>query len=331
RQLQPRTAEPREETVTPRGERGHLLLERCIVVGKKRLELEVVLGELLPGGELDLIELRIDALGGGVVEREVVHVVLEPLAARRPAADAHRAAHAAVQLRQRDDHAGLLERLAQSTVFRSGSHASAPTCRIMLTLPPIIIDPSADAALYSAHERRLEHQPSFRSRAPTSREAIGGAGAALPPAPGREPVVAAAARDADRGACDAAAEERASTRPGRGDDRAPEGDGAGLMSDVAYVTIKILEKEYHVACPSNEKADLLASAELLNRKMREIRDSGKVVGLDRVAVMAALNLANDLIKIQGQDEELQNIVGVRIRALRERLDSALGPAKQLNL
>jgi len=104
-----------------------------------------------------------------------------------------------------------------------------------------------------------------------------------------------------------------------------------MSEGVAHVTIKILEKEYHVACPAHEKGDLLASAELLNRKMREIRDSGKVVGLDRVAVMAALNLANDLLKIKGQDEELQNIVGTRIRALRERLDSALGPAKQLNL
>ena len=65
--------------------------------------------------------------------------------------------------------------------------------------------------------------------------------------------------------------------------------------------------------------------------MREIRDSGKVVGLDRVAVMAALNLANELIKVQGQDEELKNIVGVRIRAMREHLDTALGPAKQLTL
>jgi cell division protein ZapA len=99
----------------------------------------------------------------------------------------------------------------------------------------------------------------------------------------------------------------------------------------AHVTIRILEKEYHVACPAEEKPDLLASAEMLNRKMREIRDSGKVVGLDRVAVMAALNLANELIKAQGQDEELQNVVGLRIRAMRERLDSALGPAKQLNL
>ena len=99
----------------------------------------------------------------------------------------------------------------------------------------------------------------------------------------------------------------------------------------AHVTIKILEKEYNVACPLEEKASLLASAELLNGKMREIRDSGKVVGLDRVAVMAALNIANELLKAQGQDAELKNIVGLRIRAMREHLDSALGPAKQLTL
>ena len=103
------------------------------------------------------------------------------------------------------------------------------------------------------------------------------------------------------------------------------------MSSFAQVTIRILEKEYNVACPTEEKPALLASAELLNSKMREIRDSGKVVGLDRVAVMAALNLANELIKAQGQDEELKNIVGLRIRAMREHLDSALGPAKQLSL
>lgn len=104
------------------------------------------------------------------------------------------------------------------------------------------------------------------------------------------------------------------------------------MSDTfAHVTIRILEKEYQVACPAGERTSLIASAELLNTKMREIRDSGKVVGLDRVAVMAALNLANELIKAQGQDEELKHIVGLRIRAMREHLDTALGPAKQLTL
>ena len=103
------------------------------------------------------------------------------------------------------------------------------------------------------------------------------------------------------------------------------------MSQFSQVTIRILEKEYNVACPAEEKPALLASAELLNHKMREIRDSGKVVGLDRVAVMAALNLANELLKAQGQDEELKNIVGLRIKAMREHLDTALGPAKQLSL
>ena len=104
------------------------------------------------------------------------------------------------------------------------------------------------------------------------------------------------------------------------------------MSDMyAHVTVRILEKEYHVACPANEKSALLASAELLNKKMREIRDTGKVVGLDRVAVMAALNLANELLETQGQGDELKDIVGLRIKSMRERLDDALGPTRQLTL
>ena len=71
------------------------------------------------------------------------------------------------------------------------------------------------------------------------------------------------------------------------------------MTDMyAHVSVRILEKEYQVACPANERTDLLDSAELLNAKMREIRDSGKVVGLDRIAVMAALNMANELLKVQ---------------------------------
>ena len=99
----------------------------------------------------------------------------------------------------------------------------------------------------------------------------------------------------------------------------------------AHVTIRILEKEYQVACPVEEKTDLMAAAEMLNRRMREIRDSGKVVGLDRVAVMAALNLANDLLKSRGEDKELEKLVSMRIRSMQERLDGALGSVKQLSL
>ena len=104
------------------------------------------------------------------------------------------------------------------------------------------------------------------------------------------------------------------------------------MSDTfAHVSIKILGKEYQVACPAEEKAALLASAELLNKKMQDIRNSGKVLGLDRVAVMAALNMANELIKRTDEDRQLKDIVDLRIRAMRERLDSALGPGQQLSL
>ena len=104
------------------------------------------------------------------------------------------------------------------------------------------------------------------------------------------------------------------------------------MSDTfAHVSIRILGKEYQVACPIEEKADLLASADLLNKKMQDIRNSGKVLGLDRVAVMAALNLANELIKRNDEDQQLKDIFDLRIKAMRERLDSALGPGQQLSL
>ncbi len=104
------------------------------------------------------------------------------------------------------------------------------------------------------------------------------------------------------------------------------------MSDTfAHVSIRILGKEYQVACPVQEKADLLAAADLLNKKMQDIRDSGKVLGLDRVAVMAALNMANELLKRSDEDRQLKDIVDLRIKAMRERLDSALGPGQQLSL
>ena len=97
------------------------------------------------------------------------------------------------------------------------------------------------------------------------------------------------------------------------------------MSDnQARVSVRILEKEYHITCPVEERSDLLDSAEFLNAKMREIRDSGKVVGLDRIAVIAALNMANELIRFRNRDTNLDSDVGGRLRILRERVESALG-------
>jgi cell division protein ZapA len=99
----------------------------------------------------------------------------------------------------------------------------------------------------------------------------------------------------------------------------------------ARVSVRILEKEYQVSCPASERTDLLDSAEVLNHKMREIRDSGKVIGLDRIAVMAALNMANELLQTRARDEALEDNAGDRLRVLSDRVESVLGPGQQLDL
>ena len=97
------------------------------------------------------------------------------------------------------------------------------------------------------------------------------------------------------------------------------------------VSVRILDKEYQVACPASERADLLDSAEVLNARMREIRDSGRIVGLDRIAVMAALNMANDLIHAQARDKALEGDVSERLKVISDRVDSVLGDTQQLDL
>lgn len=104
-----------------------------------------------------------------------------------------------------------------------------------------------------------------------------------------------------------------------------------MNDSMAQVSVRILDKEYQVSCPASERTDLLDSAEALNTKMREIRDSGKVVGLDRIAVMAALNMANELLHARAKDEALEGNVGGRLKLLAERVESALGHNQQLDL
>jgi cell division protein ZapA len=104
------------------------------------------------------------------------------------------------------------------------------------------------------------------------------------------------------------------------------------MTDrMTRVSVRILEKEYQVACLPEERSELLDSAEYLNGKMREIRDGANVVGLDRIAVMAALNLAHELLKLRGRGESVDTDVGQRIRQLRERVEGALSRGQQLEL
>lgn len=96
------------------------------------------------------------------------------------------------------------------------------------------------------------------------------------------------------------------------------------------VSVRILEKEYQVACLPEERSELLDSAEFLNGKMRDIRDAGNIVGLDRIAVMAALNLAHELLR-RNRSEAIDSEVSERVRGMRERVESALSRGQQLPL
>ena len=104
-----------------------------------------------------------------------------------------------------------------------------------------------------------------------------------------------------------------------------------MSQDTARVSVRIMEKEYVVACPYEERAALLDAAEFLNGRMRQIRDSGKVVGHDRIAVMAALNLAHEFLRGKDRETKTDTGVGARVRALRERVEGALEKTQQLDL
>jgi cell division protein ZapA len=104
-----------------------------------------------------------------------------------------------------------------------------------------------------------------------------------------------------------------------------------VSDDATRVSVRILEKDYQIACAPEERAQLLDAAEYLTRQMREIRDEGRVVGLDRIAVMAALNLAHELLQERGRAEGLDQDVQTRLQALRERVEVALSDSRQLDL
>ncbi len=70
------------------------------------------------------------------------------------------------------------------------------------------------------------------------------------------------------------------------------------MSNGNSITVQILDKEYSIICPQEERTNLVSAARYLDGKMREIRSSGKVIGADRIAVMAALNITHDLLHKQ---------------------------------
>ena len=90
----------------------------------------------------------------------------------------------------------------------------------------------------------------------------------------------------------------------------------------ATVSVTILDKEYRVACSEEERAGLQASAKLLNDRMARIRNGGSVIGAERIAVMAALNIAHELIQAKAEIAR-QPVEEDMLDRLHEKVQAAL--------
>lgn len=104
-----------------------------------------------------------------------------------------------------------------------------------------------------------------------------------------------------------------------------------MSADSQVIKVSILGKDYRVGCETGHESELNSAARLLDSRMRDIRNSGKVIGTDRIAVMAALNLAHELLSKDNSDSETVSSANKRLRALRERIEIALNDSTQLEL
>ncbi len=93
--------------------------------------------------------------------------------------------------------------------------------------------------------------------------------------------------------------------------------------------VKILDRELRVACPEEEREALLSAVAYLDRKMTDIRDAGKIVNVERIAIMAALNIAHELLSTKvGRGVDLSDLTR-RMSTMQAAIDQALAEQEAL--
>jgi len=99
-----------------------------------------------------------------------------------------------------------------------------------------------------------------------------------------------------------------------------------MKNEPEVVTIRILDKEYRITCGKGEQEALVASAYHLDARMKEIHSSGKVVGMDRIAVMASLNIAHEFLQLRSEKEALTRETNGQLRKLHNKIETAASKA-----
>jgi len=103
------------------------------------------------------------------------------------------------------------------------------------------------------------------------------------------------------------------------------------MTEPQPINISILDKDYKVACPPGKQSDLLESAKFLDGKMRDVRDHGNIIGSERIAVITALNLANELLGTSLVEKQLGQELPPRLKNLGSKISRALEQARQFEI
>lgn len=93
------------------------------------------------------------------------------------------------------------------------------------------------------------------------------------------------------------------------------------------VTLRILDRDYVVACPEHEKDTLIASAKYLNQKVQEVREGGKVVGTERMVVVSALNIIHEYFQYKQQQEAHNQQLNQQMNGIHEKIELALNKFK----
>ena len=104
--------------------------------------------------------------------------------------------------------------------------------------------------------------------------------------------------------------------------------------EVKPVCVSILGKEYRIACSPEDKEGLIESAAYVDEKMRELRGRGRTLGIENVAVMAALNIAHEMLVKGAEDERdvvFEPTVNDRIKQLNHKIEVALANARQIEI
>lgn len=104
-----------------------------------------------------------------------------------------------------------------------------------------------------------------------------------------------------------------------------------MSKDSAPVSVIVLEKEYLITCEENERESLRNAADYLNQKMDEMKRSGSVIGVERIAVMTALNITNELIAYKKENQDYTSSVDSTLKRLQNKINDALARDTQLDM